>query len=225
MKGRPALFIANNIVCNPDFDKIRNDNFENYYFEVFTDTYRKYPDSSRVLELFRKGVEAGAILPQFHGREHVHVNRWLKHLRGKDKNFLEAFENGMFTLTYGRNSSCKLECLDAMAIYDERDAQFISHSIREGMAIFRNIWGFDSHSAIPPCYVWDEEVEKIMANHGVKLMQSGRAQLIPGNHGVRQIRRYTGQKVRMVSCTVCVMSISNPSPDLILIGLIQPCTR
>lgn len=196
-KERPGLLIANNVVGNPDFDKIRKSGFNDYEFEIFTETYKRYQDSNNVLSLMKEGMKNGCILPQFHGREHVHINRWMKDLQNGVKSAKDAFENNMFTITTGKNSSCKKEYLDAMAIYEAADYEVVKKSIAEGMSIFKRVWGYSSVSAIAPCYIWSDEVENILKTQGVKIIQSGRAQVKPQNNRVEIIRRYTGQRNKL----------------------------
>lgn len=196
-RGNPCLMILNNIVGNPDFDRIKDADFEQYYFQNFCQTYTQYSDSGQVMKLVKEGIQAGCFLPQFHGREHVHVNNWLNDLKKNVKNAVDGFSVGMFSITGGPGSDCKKEYLDAMAIYDQSDAIMVSKSIPEGLKMFNEIWGFNSLSAISPCYMWNDEVERILYNHNVSIVQSGRAQVVPGNKKNEIKRRLTGERNKL----------------------------
>lgn len=89
----PATFTANTIVANPDFKKIEEDDFKKYYYEVFTDTLKRYPDHNKSFVYWKKGMDERIFHPQFHGREHLQVNRWLRQLRKKAPETINAFEN------------------------------------------------------------------------------------------------------------------------------------
>ena len=55
--GNPAKFTMNNIVANPDFDKIRDSGFEKYYYESFDQTLKKYSNTDNVMQLYKDGLE------------------------------------------------------------------------------------------------------------------------------------------------------------------------
>lgn len=79
--GNHAKITANTIVANPDFDKIKESGYLSYHYEPFTETLKKYPNHSGSFELWKQGMDAKIFRPQFHGREHLNVNRWMKALK------------------------------------------------------------------------------------------------------------------------------------------------
>jgi hypothetical protein len=177
--SNPAKFTINNIVANPDFEKIRTSNFDRYFLEPFTSTLERHPSSDKVMEFYKQGVNENLFQIQFHGREHVQVNNWLSKLRNGDKQYLDAFGEGMFTLNNEQGNSCKFECLDAMATYNVEDFNFVRQSISKGLGIFKNIWGFRSESVIAPCYTWAIPLEDVFFKSGIKYIQGARAQREP----------------------------------------------
>lgn len=55
-KGNHPIITAVSNVTNPDFKKIKEDNFQNYYFESIDKIYQRYPESNKVLELVKQGI-------------------------------------------------------------------------------------------------------------------------------------------------------------------------
>ena len=94
-KGHYPKFTAVSLVANPDFEKIRNNNFENYYYEPFTTTLKKY-QLDTCFDLWKEGISSNLFKPQFHGREHLNVAVWMRELQKGDKHALEAFNNGLW---------------------------------------------------------------------------------------------------------------------------------
>ncbi|CAF3700014.1 unnamed protein product, partial [Rotaria sp. Silwood1] len=84
--GNPAILTANNIVANPDFEKIKADNFQKYHYELFTDTLKKYPQHDK--ELFDADVVIS--LPKVKTHQKAGITAALKNLVGVngDKDFL-----------------------------------------------------------------------------------------------------------------------------------------
>lgn len=218
-QGRPAKFTLNTVMANPDFDRIAAANYRHYFYEPFTQTLSRYPDSERVLTLLQQGIKDKVFQPQFHGREHVQINNWLHELRSGNKTFLDAFEARMFTLNPPQGFACRTECLDAMATYQDEDFVMIKDSLREGLALFEKIWGFPSRSLIAPCYTWHRDLEPVMASLGIRYMQGTQAQREPQiGKAKKTIRRhFMGQRgvngLRYLIRNVHFEQVENPNKD------------
>jgi hypothetical protein len=195
--GKPAKFTINNIVANPNFEKIKKSNFQEYYWEPFTKTLERYPDHDKVMELYQQGIENGLILPQFHGREHLNIERWMKALKQKDKATHDAFELNIFSPCISDATGYVNEYMDAFDYDNENLLKSQQEILTEGLTLFNKIWGFSSKSFIAPCYIWDTKIESTLAANGVKYIQGMVNQFNPTNNiGFRNKKKYhyQGQK-------------------------------
>lgn len=194
--NNPAIFTINNILTNPDFEKILSSDFKEYHFELFTETLKRSKQSENVFEMYKQGISNKLFQIQFHGREHVHVNNWMANLENGSQPFINAFNEGSFTINDERGFSCRYECLDAMASYCDNDFKFIKNSIGNGVNLFKDIWGFRSASIIAPCYTWSKTLEEVFKDNGIKFIQGGRAQKEPisMHDPFKIIRNYCGKK-------------------------------
>lgn len=196
-QANPAILTINNIVGNPDFSKIHEANFQQYYYEPFTETLKKYPEHDQVMDLYRQGIKEKLVQPQFHGREHLQVERWMTVLQNSDKAARDVFDWGIFSPKISHQLDYPNEYMDAF----DTDGQPVSPNqvkiVREGLTLFKHIWGFSSSSFIAPCYTWDPDLEPYLANMGVKYLQGIVYQRVPV-FGVsfvyRSILHYQGQK-------------------------------
>lgn len=217
--GNPAKMTINNVVANPDFEKIRNSDFKLYFYETFDETLKKYPKHDKVISLYKEGIRNSLLQPQFHGREHVHVNNWLQALKKKEKPALDAFQENMFSIFQGWPSSCNKEFLDAMATYSQTDIDFLHHSIKDGVNIFNALWGYKPKTIIPSCYTWHPIAENIFYENNFNTIQTGWIQAMPrfNNNGVIVKRRYTGEQnqygMYYTNRNVFFEPSSNPSLD------------
>ena len=179
-QGNHPVITANFNVANPDFDKIRQSGFREYHYELFTETYARYPMHAGSFGLIRQGMFEGLLLPQFHGREHVHVNQWMRLLSSGVKDYRTAFDYG----TYGLNSiQSGMADNNVMASFDvlhDEDRPVVLDSIRTGLDLFEKIFGYRSVSFIAPCYVWDDNVEEACSRGGVKYIQTLYMQYLAG---------------------------------------------
>jgi len=191
LNGNPALLTANNIVANPDFEKIKASGYGQYFYEPFTETYKRYPNHNRVMQLYKEGIANKLLMPQFHGREHVNVARWLKALQANDKAAHLAFEQNMFSVHEKSNPEALNEYMDALDADDEEELKNKATIVKDGLGLFKNIWGFASTSFIAPCYIWDASIEPALAGAGVKSIQGVAIQLQPVvNPGYQYKRKY-----------------------------------
>lgn len=196
-RGRPAVMTANTIVANPDFEKIREAEFRSYFYEPFTATLKRYPEHGESFKMWKQGMDAGVFHPQFHGREHLNVNRWLLGLRQNDSMLRHAFEHNMISISSQPNDM-RFDYMEALDYYSPSEKESKPQVIEEGLKLFNDIFGYGSTSFIACCYVWDNEIEKTLHHHGVKYIQGVVQQLIPNMHGERHSYKksihYTGQR-------------------------------
>jgi hypothetical protein len=172
--GNPLKITANAIMANPDFRKIKAANFTQFYFEDFRNTLLRYPAHDKAFLKWQQGITEQVFMPQFHGREHLQYNRWLKVLQSGDEAALFCFDRES---TYsGKGDYSFMEAYD----WDEpADVEKQKKILAEGLTMFKNAFGFASKSFIAPCYNWDPAIEITLKTKGVTLLQGLRNQLVP----------------------------------------------
>lgn len=172
--GECPVLTANAIMANPDFDRIKASGFQEYFFEPFTETLKKYPQHQSNLEIWKQGIQENLFQPQLHGREHLNIVRWMKALQAGDPQVRFAFDLGS---TYSGKADYAF-----MEAYDWNEAHEVKlHSkiITEGMEIFERTFGFRSASFIAPCYNWDPALEPTLSKLGIEWIQGISSQLAP----------------------------------------------
>jgi hypothetical protein len=195
-KQNHPVFTANCVLANPDFHKIRDNNFETYFFEPFTSTLNEYPKHKRSFELWKEGYASGVFYPQFHGREHINVDRWIRNLKEGHTDLIKAFNLNTFFVetTVGSKKNANIAAALDMDDYDDT----ITHEkiLSEGYQMFKSIFGYDSKSFIAPNYIWHPSVEQKLERLGIKYIQSSKFQNIPlpGKEGYKRRFIYTGKR-------------------------------
>jgi len=163
------VITANTIVGNPNFEKIKKNNYKNYHFEFFTETLKRYPNHS--IDLWKQGMDEGLFYPQLHGREHLNIGRWLKLLQNGSKEIHFAFENNFFGISSTISNENNSSLMAAFDYDNEFGKELALESVKQAPDIFEKIFGFKSKSFIGPNYVWDEYVEEILKIKGVEYLQ------------------------------------------------------
>lgn len=197
--GNHPVITANTIVGNPDWDKIRNSNFETFYFEKFTQTLEGYDNSDQVYKLYKQGISDGIFFPQFHGREHLNARFWLNSLKSGDEFMLAGFEEKVFGIPLKNSNFRRKNFMASFDFEHERDFKQIAQSIEEGLSIFKELFGYTSKTLIAPCYVWSDVVNETSCKFGVEGIQGIKFQFKPmlNSNQYKKIYHYTGQKNKL----------------------------
>jgi hypothetical protein len=177
--GHPAVITANTLLANPIFDKIKDSDFTEYYFEPFTQTLKRSAAHDGAWEMWGQGMVAGLFHPQSHGREHLYVKKWLQTLRNGDKVTRVAFDLGTWGLTYNVDPSIKGYYMGAFNSSEEADIRAFETIIDHALRMFRDIFGYDSLSFTPTTYTWSPKIEPCLVQHGVRYIQSTFQQKVP----------------------------------------------
>jgi hypothetical protein len=194
--GRPAKFTFNTIMANPDFQRIRESSFLSYFWEHFHTTYQRYGyHVGELMQVWNQGMQAGVMRPQFHGREHVQINRWLRGLRAGSKESLLAFEHGILGVSTTVTTEKRKSYLPAFDFDDVTELEGQHQILSEGLELFEKTFGFRSASFIAPNYTWSSSLEDTLVKNDVTLIQGARAQRAPQPNGDTKIVRHSmGQR-------------------------------
>jgi hypothetical protein len=193
--GRHPVFTAMTTVANPDFGPIRESGFRDYYYEPFTSTLDRYYGKD-AWSLWEQGIGAGLFVPQFHGREHLHVRRWMEFLRRGDQNLLTAFEHRAI----GVPLSARSIPANYMAAFDLDDAGETDDLVRigiDGLRLFRQIFGYDATLFTSSGLIHSATLEEGLAGHGIRFVDRAKISHEPSGGGRVAKRFYwNGRKNR-----------------------------
>lgn len=196
--GKHAILTADSVVANPDFDKIKDSGYQQYYWEPFTETLKKYPARHQnSFQLWKEGISSGIFIPQLHGREHLNVVRWMKALQSGDKVTMHGFDQCHFGLSKLTTNQLKVRYMDGFGNANDESIAFETQAIQDATRLFEELFGYKSSSFIAPCYIWRDSVEKTLADCGVKYLQGLSLQQIPVADEPPKVKtkyHYLGQK-------------------------------
>ena len=197
--GHPAVITANTCVANPIFQKIQAADFQQYFYEPFTETLKHDNAHAGVFEMWQQGRKTGVFHPQSHGREHLNVKKWLRTLRQGDKVTRMAFDLGTWGLTQHVDASIDGYYMGAFNSGLDEDILEYDTIITEGLNLFEQIFGYRSQSFVATTYEWSPKIEPCLVRNGVRYIQGEFAQKIPidDDKTVKIIRRgFQGTKTK-----------------------------
>lgn len=188
--GKAAKFTAVSLVANPDFEKIKANNYKNYYYEPFTKTLERYnkPDA---FKLWLEGIQENIFVPEFHGREHLNVQPWLRALQQGDKEALLAFEHEV----WGFNRKQGIGFQAAFDLEFASDLKEQEQIIADGLNLFEELHGYKASFFVPPNGPFNNQLEKTAAEGGVKYMSTPKIQHeVLGEGRTKRHFRYLGKR-------------------------------
>ena len=169
--GNHPVITANTVVVNPDFEKIKNANYSDYHYQLFTNTLKEYPQHEKSFQLWKEGISLNIFCPQFHGREHLNITRWLKYLRNQSVETQTAFDHKLFGLSTTVTKEKRKSFLAAFEFETEEEMKNHAMIISDGIRLFQQIFGKNAISFVAPNYKWHSLVEETLYNCGVRSIQ------------------------------------------------------
>jgi len=181
--GRPAVMTPVVNVANPDFKKIRESGFRNYFYEPFTETLLRYGRGQETFDTWKKGIESGIFVPEFHGREHIAVHFWLKRLEKADQNLRTAFDHEVVSIDI-KDIHPALSGFRPEFYFDSgSQIAFLKSSISEGTELFREIFGYTPRAFVPGNNIFHPVFEETVAVAGIKYLYISHFNSIPDGAG------------------------------------------
>ena len=181
--GRHPVMTGVNVVANPVFDKIKETDYQEYFYEPYTETCKRYPEHDRVYELWKKGIEERLFVPIFHGREHLNVQRWLRALQSRNRSTLLAFDCGVTGVSKGIDGEKIPGFQAAFDLDDISDLTYMKEVLSSGLSLFEQLYGYKARYFVPTNGPFNNTLEKDLFDAGVKYINSGKKQQEPLGHG------------------------------------------
>jgi hypothetical protein len=193
--GRPVVITPFAVLANPDFKKIFQHDFTEYFYEPFVETLKRYPNCEGSFTLWKSGIDSRLFVPQFHGREHLNVQPWLRALRNGHVNTRKAFDNEVWGISTANDPDIKLEFQAAFDFIEIKDLEYQKEVIRTGLDLFENLMGYRATYFVPPNGPFSKKLENVCASHGIKFLSTSKIQMEPVGEGKTKRRiHWLGQK-------------------------------
>jgi hypothetical protein len=178
--NNPAVFTPVSLVANPDFEKIKESGFGEYFYEPFTVTLQRY-NREDAFQLWQEGVQKRLFIPQFHGREHLNVQVWLRALQNNDKHTLLAFDQGMWG--FKNKLPHQINYQAAFNLELPEDIVYQKSVIEEGLKLFEQLHGYNASFFVPPNGPFNEKLEQTAGANGIRFMSTSKIHYEPQGNG------------------------------------------
>lgn len=194
----PACITPNVCIANPDFQKIKENAFEQFHYKPFTHALKEYSSNQDLFSLWKKGINNKVFVPQLHGREHLHALAWLAELRAGQKELLKAFDLECWGIPYQAILKQKRNNLQAaLDVYGlEHETHYHQTWVEDAANIFENSFGYFATSFIAPAFTWHSNIHKILADSKIESLQGIKLQYQPkreNKKGYNKKPHFTGE--------------------------------
>lgn len=210
--GRAAVFTPVSIMANPDFHKIKESGFTEYFYEPFTETLKRTKGCENSFALWNEGIEKRLFVPQFHAREHLNVQVWLRALQANDRDTRVAFDHGIWG--YNNLNQQQIYYNAAFHLDDPSELSYHKEAIREGLQLFRNLFGYRATLFVPTNGPVHYELFKTTAENGIKYINASKIQTEHLGHGLtKKHLHWMGQKNKYGQFRITRNCFFEPSDD------------
>jgi len=199
VNNKSSVITFNTVVANPNFDKIKVSGYNAFVFEPFRNTLNRYYPNEQVFDLWKEGIQAGLIVPQFHGREHVNVPVWLELLKNGNQDLSDAFEFGTWSTPKGSYSPSNIKIQAALDYVDPFPKEYQMSFLSEGTALFEESFGFKSQTWIPNNFIASSEMIDSAKKFGIVGMQGMKYHVEPKGYNGAKKHVYKGRRFGMAS--------------------------
>jgi hypothetical protein len=184
------------VMGNPDFDAIKKNGFSEFVHEHFYTSYEHYY-GQEMQPIWKKAIEDKVLFPQFHAREHINTQLWMRDLQTGLRDTRVSFDHNFYGVKTQTSSLHQKNYLAAYHTDSMEELRQTEKVITDGLQMFQDTFGFSSKTFTPCNYVWPKELELYLSEKGILnyQVQSGSTQPDPtkgGNHSTRRL--FTGKR-------------------------------
>ncbi len=178
--GHSAVMTPLAVSANPNFEAIEQNGKREYIYESVTETYKRNSHTENSHNIILQGIAEGVYCPQFHGREHLHVKRWMEAVNSHSLKEIMAFaQKSLIGAEFENTNMPDSKSYMAAFGYDATaELDDLSNIIKDGLNLFETIYGYRATSFCPPCGVANNETLESSMQYGIMGLQAGQ-HLIP----------------------------------------------
>jgi hypothetical protein len=181
-------------VANPDFEKIKANNFTEYFYEPFTETLKRYHRDPDTFNTWKKGIQQGIFMPELHGREHISVQFWLQKLREDNRAVRGAFDFGFISVSIDNISPALNQFRPEFYFDHNEQLPFLKEAISSGICLFKELFGYTPQVFVPSNSVFHPVLERDLAENGIRYLYGNTFNPVPGNNGRIRYRYFRNGK-------------------------------
>jgi hypothetical protein len=200
--NRSAVFTPFALPCNIDFERMAEEGYVEYQYELLPETYNKLSQVDPLAyegtwALWQEGINKGIIVPQFHGREHLNLKVFKEKLDNKDNELMIALKNRSYT-SLSNSGFPNISYTAAFEFEDFKENEVFPDIISDGLKAFEKVYGYRSVIFNPPGGREHPIIHKILKENGIRYLDTPLVKNEhQGNGKYKKKINYTGKKNKL----------------------------
>jgi hypothetical protein len=185
-------------VANPDFEKIRSDNFQKYHYLNYKESLAYYKRDSSIFELWEEGIQNKIFSPQYHGREHLTVPVYMRLLQQGNEDVLFGFDNEFCSVPVSGLPALAQSFRPEFYFDNWDDFTWLEYALTDGIRLFNNTFGFKPDVFCPSNGVFHDKFKPALVQAGVTTTVESGKRYIPTGNGNHTTKRFlNGRKDKL----------------------------
>ena len=193
--GHHAVFTPFANIANPDFERIKNSGFQQYYREPFTETMKRLGSAyDGAYQLWKQGIANGIFRPEYHGTEHISVWKFMKALQEGHKSTVLSFENESVASPFFPDEPKIDHDTAVFDIVKASDNDSLKTDIKVGLDMFEELLGYRAVQFTPGAAIYSPLLHDSLLQNGIKSIHVQRYKAYPlGDGKYEKTFLYTGK--------------------------------
>ena len=202
VNGNHAVFTPFALPCNIDFEKMQQEGYQKYHYELLPVTYEKLSlkDTNaynKTWKLWKEGMTKGLMAPQFHGREHFNLKVFKEKLKKRDKEVFTALNNRSYTSIEDTGYK-SISLTAAFEFWKFEENNDLNEILMDGLNRFEEVYGYKAIHFNPPGGREHPVIHKTLKEKGVKYIDTPFIkQEHQGEGNYKKVINYTGKKNKL----------------------------
>jgi hypothetical protein len=176
INGNHAKISAFAVPCNINYEKIIEDNYQSYHYELLPQTYEKLSSKysasyDGAWNLWKEGISKGLLFPQFHGREHLNLKVFEEKLKWNDREILILLKNRSYTSISSTGYST-IDWSAAFNFWEFDENNNFESIIEDGLNAFEKVFGFRSVHFNPPGSFGHHIIHSFLNRNGIEYIDA-----------------------------------------------------
>lgn len=186
LNGRSAVFSPFMIMANPDYEKIKESNFQKYFYKDFSEMIKQQGNSKETIRAWDKGINEKIFLPEYHGRDHLNIPLWLNALRKGNKDLEFCFDHHF---AHFKTPEMNVSPAEAFYFDSQKSFEFLEHSLKDGIRLFSYFFNRKPKVFNPPNGVFHTDFYPALSDSGIETVATQHYRKEPSKNGALTKRR------------------------------------
>lgn len=173
--------------ANPDVDSIEGFGIEKYKYFDYSESQLLVYGNNDIDRVWKNGIQAKMLHPQYHGREHVNVPLLMQLLKESIK-YKKYFDKGFYhpnVIEFPYHQSLRA----AFFFRNLKEKDYLKKAIKDGVKLFKNYFNYTPRVFCPSNGVFHDDFKTTLRSCGIKAIVESGVRKIPDGRGGQSTKR------------------------------------